>query len=148
MKGELGSPLLAQGQITLCHLFLYCSELIASCDRHSATESSRWGALSCPKAWPFSKLSLIHPVKGACCYQRLPYPPRRTVGGDASGSREMLGQHLVWLCQQLLLDLGKGHTDFGKLTVSSTTSEIIWCTLPQTGNLPYCLPALRFLVFA
>ena len=49
---------------------------------HKATDVEA-GAVSGPELWPFSELSLIHPVRGAHCSQRLGYSLGMPAGGEA-----------------------------------------------------------------
>lgn len=89
------------------------------------------GAFSSPEPQPFSELRLIHPVKGACCYQRLAYSLGMMVGVEASESRGRVGPGRRLVLSTTPTRLQEGPQGLWEiLTVSSLTLEVIQCTLP------------------
>lgn len=88
-------------------------------------------AFSSPESRPFSELSLIHPVKGACCYQRLGYSLGMLVGAEASESRGRVGPGRSLALSTTPVRPQEGpHGLWEILTVSSQILEVIQCTLP------------------
>lgn len=112
MNGELGSPSLAQSPTTCTTCSRIAGNTHLLCQALSHTKPQVQRREPSPGASPASFTQGRKPVSTLVGYS-LGMPGVEKLQGLGSG----LAQDPVWLCQQLLLDLRKGPTDFRKFYV-------------------------------